>query len=250
MPAEAAGRPRRSPLALAVVGVLVLGALAWAVANSRLFAIDGVEVRGNVVLTADRVVRLSGIDRGDNLVRLSSEEVRRRLSRSPWVAAVEVERWFPSTVVIHVTERTAVAWVRAPDRRLPVAPDGTVLAPRGRVLEDLPSLGRISEPLRPGDVLSGSAGTLRVAASLPPDLRTVVDTIAVEGEEITLGLRPRGRVLYGSPTAMGRKNDAVVSLLRWATQRELSLGYIDVRVPARPALKPAGEPSTASPDVG
>jgi cell division protein FtsQ len=247
---DGAGR-RRARGALPAIAAVGLGLLAWAVVTSPIFGIERVLVRGNLVLSTDRVVRLSGVEAGDNLVFLSSEEVSRRLAASPWIAGVELERSFPATLVIRITERRPVAWIETPDARLPVAGDGTVLDPDG-VPRRLPSVGTVPALLSPGGLVPGRPEALRVAASLTPELIARVAAIVAEGEEVVLRLRPRGRVLYGTASAMARKNLALAGALEWARERGVAVAYIDVRVPERPALKPVGEasPTPVAPGPG
>lgn len=251
MGGDTAGR-RRARGALPAIVAVGLGLLAWAVATSPIFAIEQVLVRGNLVLSSDRVIRLSSVEAGDNLLFLSSEDVAARLGANPWIAGVELERSFPATLVVRITERRPVAWIETPDDRLPVAGDGTVLDPRDGVPRRLPSVGSVPVQLSPGGSVPGRPEALRVAASLTPELSARVAGIVVEGEELVLRLRPRGRVLYGTASAMARKNLSLAGALEWARERRVSVAYIDVRVPERPALKPVGEasPTPVAPDPG
>ncbi|MGH2724209.1 MAG: cell division protein FtsQ/DivIB [Actinomycetota bacterium] len=247
--ADDTARRGRSRAALPVVIAVAVALLSWAVLTSPVFEVQEVVVRGNVVLTEDRVIRLSGAEVGDNLLLLSAGEVVRRLRVSPWVATADVQRSLPSTLVLTVTERTPVAWIEAPEGRVPVAGDGTVLGRRDAVPRRLPSLGVTSSELAPGTSLPGDPDPLRVAASLPEEMRGRVRSVTADGGEVLLRLWPRGRVLYGTVSAMERKNVALAGALRWAEERDVAIAYVDVRVPERPALRPVGEPPVSPSSV-
>lgn len=241
---------RKSIAGAVVLLGLILAALAtWVVLNSPVFAVRRVQVTGNDTLTARDVTRLAGVREGDSLFRLSADEVERRLLRSPWIAVAEVERRWPSSVTVRVTERTAVALVEDRGGAVTVAADGTVLARLPKYVLDAPATisesfgypylpGKVGGVLAPGSAYPGPEGPLELAASFPGPLRREVGSIRLNGDDLHLRLRSGGVVLYGSLGATGAKNAALLSLIRKARQRDIEVDYIDVRIPSSPALKP------------
>jgi cell division protein FtsQ len=235
-------RFRRSPAGAAALTVLVLGLGGWAVLNSPIFHTRRIEVRGVRHLSPARVIDAAGVERGDNLVRLSLDDVAARVERLPWVADVAADRNLPSTLRLRVVERTAVGWFHGPAGVVVVARDGNVVELRSGVPGDLPALGSSAQPLEPGQALDAPPPGFRVAASMNDPLRRRVAAAGGSEGEVVLELRGGGTVHYGSLTALRRKNGELTRLLRWARRHRLEIEAIDLRVPQAPTLDPVGGP--------
>lgn len=100
--------------ALAVVASLA-GA-AWGgqrvvrhVIASPRFAVREVRVGATAHVAEDEVIALAGVSPGDRLLAVDTDAVAARVAAHPWVASARVRRMLPSTLVIDVTERQAVA---------------------------------------------------------------------------------------------------------------------------------------------
>lgn len=102
-------RTRYHALYFALVVLLVLG-VGVSLSMTLLFNITTIEVANETQYAQEDIIRLSGIEAGDNLVRLdtavAAESIRASL---PYAEKVTVKRKFPSTVEITVTEAVAVA---------------------------------------------------------------------------------------------------------------------------------------------
>jgi cell division protein FtsQ len=214
---------------------MAVGALA--VASSPVFHIRDVRVNGNHHLSESEVLRLAGIGGDANLLTFPTEPVLRSLTRNPWIRRAEVARSFPSTLILTIEERSGVAWVRHPNGVAVVAADGTVLNRRRNPPEALVAIGRSGRPLRPGAVLEGLEEPLAVAASLPPELRGLVERASLEEGQIVLRLVDGTRVLYGQAGSLPEKNAALDKVLRWAGKQRANLAYVDLRVAGNPAVK-------------
>lgn len=99
---------RRRSLVLLVVAIGVVGALV-AVGFSPLLDVDRVVVEGTDHLEADRIVDASGIEVGDPMVALDLDEARDALRAVPGVRSAHLEREWPSTVRITLTEERPAA---------------------------------------------------------------------------------------------------------------------------------------------
>lgn len=231
---------RRVPRAVtAAVAVLVLGISVWVVVTSAFFDIQKIEVRGNHRLSDGQVVSLSGARLGSNLLTVPMEKVRRSLLRSPWIDTADVSRSLPSTLVLEVGERAAVAWVSDPEGYAALAPDGTVVERGIGMPEGLVSLGTSTSSIPVGGRTSELQVPLRVAASLSPTLRRTVEEAKIVGDEVELLLAGGAKVLYGEADSLREKNAALASMLRYARKNQIEVAYLDVRSPSAPALKPA-----------
>lgn len=231
---------RRVPGAITtIVAVLALGISAWVVVTSPLFDIQKIDVRGNHRLSDGDVVRMSGAQIGNNLLTLPLEKIRRSLKRSPWIATADPIRSLPSTLVIRVTERSAVAWIRDPGGYAAVAGDGIVVERATESPDGLVSLGSTASSVPVGGRVQGLDAQLRVTASLSPELRGTVEAANLEGNEVELQLSGGAKVLYGEAESLKAKNAAFASMLRYARQKQIEIEYLDVRSPTAPALRPA-----------
>jgi cell division protein FtsQ len=232
---------RRSPAGAAALTLLAIGLGAWAVINSPVFDTRQIEVRGTRHMSEADVVDAAGVDRGDNLVRLSLDGVIDGVERLPWVAVAAADRDLPSTLVLRIVERTAVGWLEGPGGVAVVARDGVVLEFPSSPPTRLPALGEWPGPLIAGEVVPSPPDTLRVAASMDASLRRRISVATGSGSEVALELRDGGSVLYGSSTGLSQKNLELARLLRWARRRGIEVGTIDLRVPEAPTLDPETE---------
>ncbi len=98
---------------LAGAGAVVLAALvAWRVAVlGGLLRIHVVRFVGLARATPAELLELSPVQRGDHVLLADTDLVAAALRRHPWVAAVEVARELPSTLVVRVVERRPAALV-------------------------------------------------------------------------------------------------------------------------------------------
>ncbi len=228
-------RTRARHWLVGAVGLACLAAGAWWVTNSQAFDLRALRVTGNVRLSSGEVAEQAGLTAQTNVLWLSAGEVERRLQRNPWVQSARVSRTLPSTLIVSVTERAPVAVLSGRPAML-VAGDGTILGVAGRS-ERLP---RIRVPGRPpiGSRLSPPP-ELRVAQGLPTGLRSFVVRVFVDRTgAIALDLRDGTRVLFGTASQARAKGRALQGVLSWGARHGVVARYIDVRVPAAPALRP------------
>jgi cell division protein FtsQ len=230
------GPARRSPWGAVALVMVMVGVAAWLVANSAFFAAGEIRVLGNVRLTAVEVQRLAGISAGENVLRLGIEGAVRALERNPWVARASVDRLLPSTVVIRVEERRPVGWLRDGEGSVLVALDGTVLERSGARPREVPFVGRWETVLEPGRRVNAQA-VLRTAGTLPPDLARRIQAVWVDRDELVLEVRGGGEARYGTATALGEKHAVLASVLRWASDRHLKVGTVDLRIPGAPSVR-------------
>lgn len=94
---------------LALLVVLTVGAIAYLVMFTSLLGVRSVDVLGTKEIPQDQVREAAAIELGTPMVRLAADEAAARVAALPRVFEVVVERSWPSTVEIIVTERTPVA---------------------------------------------------------------------------------------------------------------------------------------------
>ena len=122
--------------AIAIAGVLVALLGGWAALyNSPAFSITNVQVNGVEHLTSDEMAQLANVPADTTLLRVDTDTIASRVLQSSWVESVKVNRVFPDTLEINVTERTVLAVVEMPNesgtstKRWAIAPDRLWLMP-------------------------------------------------------------------------------------------------------------------------
>lgn len=115
---------RGLPAIIAVVGVSGLATSACVgyrfATSSERFAVRSVELRGNRILSPERVRAVIGLDHlaspdgsrpGPNIFQLDLTDMAVTLEAEPWIAAATVRRRLPDTLVIEIEENRPVALV-------------------------------------------------------------------------------------------------------------------------------------------
>ncbi|BAK44149.1 cell division protein FtsQ/DivIB [Eggerthella sp. YY7918] len=102
----------RFSIILACVIALVTGGIV--LYNSDAFTIENVSVKGVEHLTSAEMEQLAGVPSGTTLLRVDTGSIKSRLLMDAWVQDVSVNRVFPNTLEIAVTERTIAAVVSVP----------------------------------------------------------------------------------------------------------------------------------------
>ncbi len=229
-------RLRRVTMVLAGAAVVVGAAVAT---RTPLLDVDRVTVTGVEHTTAEEVRRAAAIDDGEPLVSVDPGAVADRVEALPWVEAARVERSWPSTVRVQVTERVAVAVVQVTDdHAAAIDADGWVVSidPRST---DAPT-----DPAGPL-VLTGIDGRVTEGARLDDDARDALAIAAVVAErmpgvvtsvstDLDAELVQGGAVRFGSTEDLDDKVTAAKTVLSAVDTTCLEL--LDVRVPGSPAL--------------
>jgi cell division protein FtsQ len=229
------GRRRlRRVLVLALVTATVLGG--YLLTRSPLLDVDRVRVLGSTRVPEEAVVAMSGITDGDPMTGVALGDVHDAVAAMPWVDTVRVERRWPGTIEIRITERVPAAAMQAADGSWSIA-DGT-----GRVLEhvlapppELPVVVLRDGALDPGARQPGIAGALEVVHLLTPDLRAwLVAVQPAEDGTVDLLLQDDIRVELGS---LAHLSDKLGDLATTLTRVDLTdLEVIDLRVVHTPVL--------------
>jgi cell division protein FtsQ len=198
-----------------------------------------VDVVGARETPPEEVREAAALGHGVNLLFVRTEEVAARVRELPWVESVDVDRMLPGTVRIRVKERRPALTLSLGAARWTIDDHGRVLssgdAPGGRPVLAGVAVGTV----RPGVELRTveSTAALEVWRSLSRSLkREVVAVFAPTIERITLTLEDGTLVRYGAPERMAGKNEVLKALLGRLRSEGSAATYVDVRVPAHPAV--------------
>ncbi|MBV9951720.1 MAG: FtsQ-type POTRA domain-containing protein [Acidimicrobiia bacterium] len=233
------GRRRRLRLAI-VAAVLAVVALAVVVIRSPILDVDRVQVAGTVRTTPAEVRKAAGIRPGAAMVDLDTGSIAKRVEARPWVARVTVQRRWPSTVEVRVTEREPVAQARAGTRWAVLDRTGRVVTVGRTPQPDLVEVTGV-DPGPPGSSV-GRREALDVAAALGARLGAEAGRIRRGSDGLDLVLRNGVVVHLGSVDQLDDKLVALDAILTKAVP-DPPIATIDVRVPSSPVLTRAGNRS-------
>lgn len=234
----------------AVLAFLAIGAAV--VYNSSLFTVQNVRVTGVEHLTSEEMSALAAVPSGTTLLRVDTGAIEDRLKQDAWVQDVQVNRVFPDTLELAVTERQIAAVVEVPTsdakttQPWAIASDHMWLMPipdqdseagkrtSAKVYEDA------AEALVIKDVPFGTkaqVGTycsddsvlnaLDIVSGMTTELAGRVKTVYAEGvEETRLILDNNVEIAFGSATNIRDKERVCLEIME---QHPDAVAYINVR---------------------
>lgn len=206
--------PWKAGLAFLLAGAVVV-VLGWVVLGSRLLVVREFDVAGELHVVADRqVVEAADVGVGTPLARLDADAVERRVQGIRQVEAARVKRVWPSTVRIHVTERTPVAASRTDSGYHLLDRFGVRVTTVSRAPGDVP-LVEFDGTGGPASADSAARAALAVADALPRALTDkVAKVVAADAHDVALRLENGGTVEWGDPRRSAEKARTLEALLQ------------------------------------
>jgi cell division protein FtsQ len=227
---------RRLRRLLVLVAVAALAGLAFLATRSPLLDVDHVRTDGATHTSPDALLAAAGIRRGAPMTGVDLAGAERAIAALPWIDTVRVERDWPGSVEIHVTERVAAATM------LTATGEWYLLDGTGRVLErvdapaaERPTIAVGTAAAAPGATQAGVAGALEVVRHLTPELQVWVQALqpAADGT-VDLLLQGAIRVELGSQAHLSDKVGDLATVLSRVDLTDLVT--IDVSVAHNPVL--------------
>jgi cell division protein FtsQ len=222
-----------------IAGVLALLAV-YVAGWTPVMGVRTIEVVGPATLPAEQLVATAGIPEGTPMMRVDLRAATARLADLPQVAAVDVTRQWPRTIVISVSERDPVAVRKAGDGWELLDANGSPFAMATTRPKNLPAV-------TPSGDAAADTAMVQAIAGMPPELRAQVATVEAQSPtSIRLKLRKGGAVVnWGSPDQSALKAQVLAVLL------QTDAGWYDVTNPQTPttadtppkAAGPAPQPS-------
>lgn len=218
------GRRRLWRLLGVLAAVAVLAGLAAAAYFSPLMSVRRIDVSGEAAVTREEILAVAEVPDGTPLLQVDTGAIAQRVARLSGIESVRVDRRYPSTVAIGVTERTPRVLVERGDGRIGVMDRlGLVYlefdsreamgktARGGTVLATLPTL---SVPT-PGPEDPTTRAALETAGRWPDWLRREVRSISASSPaDLTLGLSRSRTVVWGDSGRADDKAEALSHVLR------------------------------------
>jgi cell division protein FtsQ len=201
----------------------------WLGYFSPVFSVQSVEVQGIQLLTSEKIRATAQVPDGEALARVDLDQIEKRLLALAEVKDAEVTREWPHTIILRLTERTAVAVVRAGAGFHGVDAEGVLFR---RFATQPPKLPLITTALDlDQDAMKECAA---VVALLPVVLQRAIDHVEVESiDRISLFLRDKREVQWGSATKSVDKARVLAALLKAVPQAS----QYDVSSPGHPTTR-------------
>jgi cell division protein FtsQ len=233
----------RKVAAIVFVTVVVLGAAAVTLTRSPFFAARTIDVRGASHVPRSEVLRIAAVAHDTNVFTLDAGAAERRLERDPWITEATVTKDLPSTLVIDIHERIAVAVAESDGVLRLVADDGALLdAAHPRDAAGMPSIVMAdADGVEPS--LEAVGGAARAIAAMAPTLRRRIDAVSILPDgQLRVDLSSGASAAYGDVAELQEKAMALRAVLDYAAERGATVVSADVRVPSAPtAVLTGGE---------
>ncbi len=231
------------------IGIVAVLVLAAALTMSMLFRLDSVTVTGNGTISAEEVIRLSGIKTGMNTLALDARTVAKGVESNRYLKFVSLKRVNRNSVTINVREREPVAAVRY---------NGLVLTidKRGMVLEESLESEVLPENLvdvvgldlrrseRGRTVISNSPERLTFFTGMIIELKAmkllnrVKELDLTDMDNLYLVTADGFAVYLGTSENVHRKLRALSLTLDELSRRDVAEGTVDVSTPELPIYIP------------
>ena len=244
------GRKRGSLVFIAVLVVAAAVLFVW-LRSSDVFAVRRITATATASVTQSQISEATSGALGVSLLRVSTKSIEDKLAALPYVRSVNVYRDFPNTLEVQLVEYQPVARLRAGDGAM------WLVSEDGRVLEQATSASGASLPLvvSSNPVSSGAGDQLprAIAQALPlvtllrqngsaggaaVGLAPVKQVNVSAAGEIVLELVGAPELRLGDATELQQKLTAAGRIIQQCLRDGKQLQYVDVSVPARPAVKP------------
>ena len=128
---------RRRIFVLCVLSLIILLCVCL---FTPLFGISEISVSGNSHLKAEDIIAASGIEKGENVFRISGKKAAKKLSALAYVEGADIVRKFPAKIVIELDEAKQDIIIDTPL-------EFVVVTMNGRVLEKSKDVTKLSAPI-------------------------------------------------------------------------------------------------------
>ncbi len=211
---------------------IIVGVLA-----SPILRVDSVKAVGGTRTTAAEILEAAHVGLGSSMVLLDTGAIAARVEELPWIERASVERQWPTTLAIVVSERKPVATtVNKHGKVVAVDASGRILgATQSRL--GLPGLAILGKAGQVGSKLPASAAPcLSVASSLPSAFSTQVQAIVCIRAHLQLVFPGPVAFELSLPTDLRKKYVAIASMISKVTFH--SYDTVDVSNPANVTITP------------
>lgn len=227
---------RRLRVLIAGVSVLVLVGGGVGVTRSPLLDADHIAIVGAAQTSRADVVAASGLRHHPQMIDIDAARMAGRIRSLPWVRTAQVQRRWPASVRIVLTERRPVAAIAFGSAWALVDRTGRVLSEVKVLPAGLITISGGPDPGPPGRQLDGELADIAdLVADLPAEVTPLVTQVFfIDGAIELRGSGASPIVRLGPVTDLPQKIRALQAVVTGADMKRVNV--IDVRVPSAPVL--------------
>ncbi len=111
-------RNRRRKIFTVLFLILLILSTLLVFIKTPLFNIDKITVSGNSLVSYEDIVASSGTDIGDNIFDHTTSYMERQIIKLPYISKVEIEKKYPSEIIINVSEEDIFGALEFFDRKI------------------------------------------------------------------------------------------------------------------------------------
>lgn len=227
-------------LAMSLLTVVVWGIYSG-LCHSSFFQVESITVKGSSRFSADEIVAMAGLDNKSNLVAVSQKKIETSLQATGWVRKVDVDKKWPNSITLVVSERKPVAMIQLDGLMSYVDSRGHVFALVAADDDlDYPVLFVPSrEVLGDKRAMKGPLDMLRYASSGNPDLsKQNISQLVLDDEgRMTMYLADNPFPVILGKNKMWSKYKRLTRVLAWlyekrkfSTVASIDMEYLEGRV--------------------
>ncbi|WP_276840534.1 FtsQ-type POTRA domain-containing protein, partial [Anaerovibrio lipolyticus] len=227
---------------LRVLGVLAAFMAFIAIALSPVFVLKHVNVHGNTYLSDEEIIRISGVNLGENLFQLATDEIMQAIGKDIRIDQVIVRRNFPNSLDIQVVERIPLAIIKCDYGYLEVGRGGIVLdAHRNLSQIPVPIVSGVEvSDLFVGDTAENQqlSQVLDFLDKLNRDTATSIAEINIsDPNNVMVYMNHSVQLKMGALDSLQKKLEITESVNREVKQAKHPIDYVDARFDGSYSIK-------------
>lgn len=231
-----------------VILIFLIGSLFTLFASLPIWRIQNVEVKGNVSVPSEEIVKIANIPLDESLFTANFSSAQKRLAAVRAIKKARISRFPPATVIIHITERKGAALLVVEGRSYLIDEDGVILnpsegsgvSPERCDLQNMPAVTGVSGQWITKGILN--ADICRMIFGLLEQLKKLLNTKRMQidltqKDNMIVLIDDVLRVRLGEAQDIPEKIRVVQKLLKGLGGKRGQIEYIDVQCPKFPAVK-------------
>lgn len=132
-------RNPRKLLTWTILMAMLIGILVF-LSKSELFEVCKIEITGSNQISQETLIKLSGIDLGDNVFLSNTIKAENKISDNPYVKEVKIKRVLPDKIKIEVVEKQKTYMIATDEKVAYVDENGSILEVSNTKLDELITL--------------------------------------------------------------------------------------------------------------
>ena len=225
-------------LFLVIIGITIFAMI------SPIFNIEELDVTGNEKIDSSTIISLAGIKEGENIFRISKNNIINKIKENPYIDSVVIKRSLPGTLKINVKERVVAYQIKAINSYVYIDYQGYILetSSKDSGVPILEGLSTTQDTLLNGKRISNEdiekiGKILRIMSTAKSiGISDKITKISVQNNEYSIELKKEKKMVYiGSAKDLTNKFAYLKAIL---TSEKDKAGKVFVNVDFSKGYKP------------